>query len=86
VKPLTDPLAEAERHVDQAQQRIEGQLILIERLREDGHDTTEAERLLATFLEVMETFSQHRDQIAERQRKAVRQGPVRQGKSEFPPA
>ena len=36
---------------------------LIERLRSDGHDTTMAERLLATFLDLMAKLTLHRDEL-----------------------
>jgi hypothetical protein len=61
-----EQLQESKLHVEQAQQRIEDQLALIEHLRSEGRGTAEAERLLATYLQVMETFRQHRDTLAAR--------------------
>jgi hypothetical protein len=58
-------LESANRHLDQAQRRIEEQVIAIERLREKQLDTAGAERLLATYLDVMDTLVLHRDRIAE---------------------
>jgi hypothetical protein len=63
VKSTEEQLEEATRHVNEKQRRIEEQLVLIERLKDGGHDTTEAERLLATYLQVMDTFGHHRDQL-----------------------
>ena len=42
-------LAFAEAHVVQGKRLIEQQRVLIERLKVDGHDTREAERLLSNF-------------------------------------
>ena len=60
---LREQLAQARDHVVQAQKRIEQQTILIDRLRSDGHDAAAAERLLATFIDLMTKLTLHRDQL-----------------------
>lgn len=60
---LREQLAQARDHVAEVQQRIEDQAILIDRLRSDGHDTQAAERLLATFLDLMSKLSLHREEL-----------------------
>jgi hypothetical protein len=60
---LRKQLAEAREHVVQAQKRIEQQVILIDRLRSDGHDTAAAERLLATLIDLMTQLTLHRDKL-----------------------
>ena len=56
-------LEQARSHVEQAQKRIEEQVILIERLRSDRHDAAAAERLLATFIDLMGKLTVHRDNL-----------------------
>jgi hypothetical protein len=58
-----EQLAQAHEHVRQAQKRIEEQIILIDRLRWDGHDTQAAERLLTTFIDLMAKLTLHRDEL-----------------------
>ena len=60
---LREQLAQARDHVVQAQKRIEQQTILIDRLRSDGYDAAAAERLLATFIDLMTKLTLHRDQL-----------------------
>ena len=60
---LREQLAQARDHVSEVQHRIEDQIILIDRLRLDGHDTQAAERLLATFLDLMSKLSLHREEL-----------------------
>jgi hypothetical protein len=43
--------------------RIEAQTTLIERLRSAGHDTAAADRLMATFLDLMTKLTMHRDEL-----------------------
>ena len=50
---LTEQLNQARDHVAQAQKRIDEQVVLIERLQADGHDTGTADHLLATYIELM---------------------------------
>ena len=58
-----EQLEQAREHVRTAQTRIEAQTALIDRLRSDGHDTGAAERLLATFLDLLTRLTLHRDQV-----------------------
>jgi len=48
---LFEHLAQARRHVAEGVIRISEQKGLIAELQRDGHDTTEAQKLLDTFLE-----------------------------------
>ena len=68
-------LEQARSHVEEAQRRIEEQVILIERLRSDRHDTAAAERLLATFIDLVAKLTVHRNNLEreaeERARKPV---------------
>ncbi|MBV9527750.1 MAG: hypothetical protein JOZ79_05210 [Sphingomonas sp.] len=61
------PLAQAERHVREAEARILRQHELISRLAREGHDTAEAEKLLRTLLQ---TLAPMRDHLAMEQRSA----------------
>ena len=56
-------LEQAREHVSRAQERVELQVDLIERLRSDHHDTAAAESLLAMFLDVMTKLTLHRDRL-----------------------
>ena len=58
---LREQLEQAREHVSQSQRRIEDQTALISRLRSDGHDAEAAERLLATFIDLMTKLTLHRD-------------------------
>ena len=56
-------LDQAREHVRRTQERIEEQTDLIARLRSDGHDTDAAERLLATFIDLMAKLTLHLDEM-----------------------
>jgi hypothetical protein len=56
-------LAEAEQHLAQGAVRIERQRRLIAELHRDGRDTTRAEDLLKTFLEIQSMQERDRDQL-----------------------
>jgi hypothetical protein len=56
-------LEQAREDVTRVRQRIEEQTTLIERLKSDGHDTGAADRLMATFLDLMTKLTMHRDQL-----------------------
>lgn len=43
--------------------RITAQMLRIEQMRLDGHDTTEAECLLSTLRETLVIWREHRDEI-----------------------
>jgi hypothetical protein len=46
-------LDQAHQYVEQARKRVADQTALVERLIADGHDPAPAQRLLATFLQVL---------------------------------
>ena len=58
---LQAQLVQAREHVKHAQQRVEEQSMLIDRLRSDGHDSEAAEQLLATFMDLVMKLTVHRD-------------------------
>ena len=60
-----DHLRKAEADIAEAQDRIAKQRALIVKLREDGHDTRTAEKLLHTMLQSLEAMEGHRIVILE---------------------
>ena len=56
-------LGKAERDIAEGERRITRQMVLIERLRQDGHDTAEAEKLLLTLRETLAEWQTHREEI-----------------------
>jgi hypothetical protein len=56
-------LSAAERHIVEGEERITMQMLLVDRLRKEGHDVMEAERLLLTLRETLVAWNGHRDQI-----------------------
>ena len=56
-------LSRAERHIVEGEERITMQMLLIDRMRKDGHDVREAERLLLTLRETLVAWQGHRSQI-----------------------
>jgi len=56
-------LATAERHVAEGEERIRRQVELIERLRADAHGVFEAESLLVTLQQTLQSWRDHRDEI-----------------------
>jgi len=56
-------LAKAEQDISEGEARIEHQRQLIDELRRDGHGTAEAEKLLCTLQQSLETWKAHRDTI-----------------------
>jgi len=56
-------LDQAREHVRHTQWRIEEQTDLIASLRSDGHDTTAAELLLATFIDLLGKLALHLNQL-----------------------
>jgi hypothetical protein len=58
-----DDLAQADRHIAQAEQRIEKQRMLIEEWTSRNRDTVEARAMLANMLKPLEQMRWHRDQI-----------------------
>jgi hypothetical protein len=61
---ITDHLAQAEQHVELGKKHIQRQRELIIELKEDGHDTAIAERLLVQFEELQALHVTHRDRLA----------------------
>ena len=47
-------------HVAEGERRITQQMLLVEELRRDGHDTREAEGMLATFEQTLRSIHEHR--------------------------
>jgi hypothetical protein len=56
-------LAQADRDIDAGERRIAAQRLLLARLRRDGHETGEAERLLLNFEQTLAMWKAHRDAI-----------------------
>ena len=56
-------LAEADRHIAEGRRRVADQVALIARLAQDGHDTTQARRLLLTLEASLEGRHEHRQII-----------------------
>jgi hypothetical protein len=54
-------LAEAEQHVARGEKNIANQRRVLENLLRDGHDSTEAEQLLTTFLNTQDLHIEHRN-------------------------
>jgi hypothetical protein len=54
-----ETLAHSRRHVNRAKQLVREQRARIEELRSEGHDTTEAEELLATLEATMRSMQEH---------------------------
>lgn len=53
-------LNEADGHIADGERRITEQLLVVGKLRADGRDTREAERLLRMMEESLSAFQQHR--------------------------
>jgi len=56
-------LAKAEYDIAEGEKRITRQILLIEKMRQDGHDLTEAEALLLTLRGTLAAWEAHRDEI-----------------------
>ena len=56
-------LAQADRHVAEAERRVTDQEGVIERLRRGGRDTQQAERLLTNLQGLLGEFRTHRNRI-----------------------
>ena len=56
-------LAQAQRHVKEGERHIAGQRELLTRLDRDGHDTTEAAKLLANFEDLQRMHLTDRDRL-----------------------
>jgi chromosome segregation ATPase len=60
---LRQELAEANRHIVESRAQIARQRQLIGQLSADGHDVTDAEKLLRTLEESLEAMQRHREHI-----------------------
>lgn len=56
-------LGQARRHVEEGKRHITGQRELLARLERDGHDTTEAAKLLASFEDLQRMHVTDRDRL-----------------------
>jgi len=56
-------LAKAEQDLVAGEERVTRQALLVEELRRDGHDTSDAEDILATLSRTLEEFRRHRELI-----------------------
>jgi hypothetical protein len=54
-----ETLAHSRRHVIRAKQLVREQRARVDELRDDGHDTSEAEKLLATLEATLHSMQQH---------------------------
>ncbi len=62
-KQIIDHLTLCERHIKRGEEHIAGQIELIARLEDHGHDTTEARRLLGEFQQLLEVDLATRDRL-----------------------
>jgi hypothetical protein len=58
-----EQLAQADRDIAAGERRVLAQVLLIERLRRDGHDTHGAKLLLANLQGTLEAWRVHREEI-----------------------
>ncbi len=58
-----DHLAKADRDIAEGEARVGRQVELVERLREGGQGTSEAETLLETLAGTLQAWRDHRDEI-----------------------
>ena len=56
-------LEKADRDIREGEARVAQQMRLIDELRRDGHDVADAEKLLRTLEEALDTWKAHRDTI-----------------------
>jgi hypothetical protein len=56
-------LSEADAHIAEAEIAVSRQMMPLEKLRRDGHDTALAERTLKSFQDTLQTMRAHRDEI-----------------------
>lgn len=56
-------LAKAESDIAAGERRVSAQALLVERLRDGGHETGEAEALLLTLRQTLAAWRGHRDEI-----------------------
>ena len=58
-----EDLAKADHHIMEGEKRITEQIIRIQRMKDAGQDTTQAEAMLWTFEKVLEAWKAHRQAI-----------------------
>lgn len=56
-------LAKAERDIADGERHVTAQMLMVERLRDTGHDTREAQRLLLNLRQSLDAWWDHRDAI-----------------------
>ena len=56
-------LAKAERDIAEGERRVTRQMLLIEKMRQDGHNTAEAEKLLLALEDTLAEWQAHREEI-----------------------
>jgi D-serine dehydratase len=56
-------VAEADTHIEEAEERIARQKALIAELAADGHATMEAEKLLESFIATLDAMHKHKETI-----------------------
>ncbi|PVE20656.1 hypothetical protein DC522_30990 [Microvirga sp. KLBC 81] len=56
-------LAKAERDIAEGERRITRQMLLIEKMLQEGRDTAEAEKLLLILRETLAEWQAHREEI-----------------------
>ena len=56
-------LVKADCDIAEGERRVSAQLLLVERLREGGHDSANAEQLLLILQQTLEAWQGHRDLI-----------------------
>jgi hypothetical protein len=59
-------LAQADQDIAEGERRVASQMLLIEQLRTDGHDTRLAEKLLAGLVATLTEWRTHRELIIQR--------------------
>jgi len=62
----TEVLAKADWHIARGRDRIARQRDLVEAMRQEGRSAPEAEELLATLMQTMRTWLDHRESIVQR--------------------
>lgn len=56
-------LAQADRDIAEGEQRVDRQVKIVEELRRDRHNVTEAEKLLKSMRAALDEWREHRRQI-----------------------
>lgn len=62
-RTLQEKLAEADRHINHAEDLIARQRNIVADLQRDGHDLEKAQALLSTMIEALEQMYRHRSVI-----------------------